>query len=219
MLSPVHMRPNVSRVLSIMCSSSYLRINLCRPFFIPITNFRSVLAATRVVRDRSAYEKSRQAKQKRVEYWRSTVPSPNSLGLEEIDSDEVFDEIQKRVRREAKYLCLFPSETFSEPNATGDSSQPKRYNEWLLDATTLITASLNLDSPNPIGWEPHEESFVLSKLQNGEWPSYWILGVFCRLRGAQPWQATRSYIATKIYELLEVSIFLCAIIPLPSLLI
>ena len=112
-----------------------------------------------------------------------------------------------RIRRECKYLCLFPPEDFTEPTTTtGESPRQKRYNEWLMCSTSLVAASLNLDSPNPIGWDSHEDSFVLSRLQNGEAaPSYWVLGAFCRLRGAQPWQATRSYIANKIYELLEVS--------------
>lgn len=169
----------------------------------------SILAdGSRVARGRFAYDKSDNAKEKNIEYWKSIVPSPSSLGLEEIYQDEVYDEIQKRVRREAKYLCLFPSDDFSEANVGGGSSKPKRHNEWLRCASSLVTASLNLDSPNPIGWKPPEESFMLSRLQSGEAaPSYWVVGAFCRLRGAQPWQATRSYIASKVYELLEVRIY------------
>jgi len=155
-------------------------------------------------RDRSADEKNRQVKEKVMEYWRSIVPSSCTLGLAELEIDEVIDEIQRRVRREAKNLCLFPSENFIEPNSEGGLSKQKRINEWLICATNLVFHSLNLDSPNPIGWDDYEDSFVLSKLQSGEVaPSYWILGAFCRLRGAQPWQATRSYIVNKVYEHLE----------------
>lgn len=50
----------------------------------------------RIARDRSAEEKNRQAKEKEVEYWRSIVPSPCPLGLEELHADEVVDEIQRR---------------------------------------------------------------------------------------------------------------------------
>lgn len=158
-------------------------------------------------RDRSVDEKNRQVKEKLMEYWRSIVPSPCTLGLAELEIDEVIDEIQRRVRREAKNLCLFPSENFIEPNLEGSLPKQKRSSEWLICATNLVFHSLNLDSPNPIGWDDHEDSFVLSKLQSGEVaPSYWILGAFCRLRGAQPWQATRSYIVHKVYELLEVSL-------------
>lgn len=160
-------------------------------------------------RDRSADEKNRQVKEKVMEYWRSIVPSSCTLGLAELEIDEVIDEIQRRVRQEAKNLCLFPSENFIEPNSEGGLSKQKRINEWLICATSLVFHSLNLDSPNPIGWDDYEDSFVLSKLQSGEVaPSYWILGAFCRLRGAQPWQATRSYIVNKVYEHLEVSLIL-----------
>eukprot|EP00804_Cyclotella_cryptica_P028220 CCRYP_014584-RA/>CCRYP_014584-RA protein AED:0.15 eAED:0.15 QI:332/1/1/1/0.57/0.37/8/455/1035 len=159
---------------------------------------------TRLIRDRLADEKTRIAKEKENEYWRSIVPSPCSVGLEEVQADDVFAEVSRRVRRECQYLCLIPPEGFEAPSINGELPKAKRHIEWLRCASILVVTSLNLDSPNPIGWEPHEDSFTLSRLQSGEVaPSYWILGAFCRLRGAQPWQATRSYIASKVYELLE----------------
>ena len=167
------------------------------------------MSIQRAARDRMADEKNRQAEAKEDEYWRSIVPSSCALGLAEMPLYEVYDQIQRRVKREVKYLCLLPVEEFSEPNVGDESSQPKRYMEWMRCAVNVVSASLNLDSPNPIGWDAYEDSFVLSRLQNGEIaPSYWILGAYCRVRGAQPWQATRSYIACKVYELLEVCFYL-----------
>ncbi|KAL7484453.1 hypothetical protein ACHAW6_010092 [Cyclotella cf. meneghiniana] len=159
---------------------------------------------TRVIRDRLADEKTRLAKERENEYWRSIVPSPCTLGLEEVQADDVFAEVSRRVRRECQYLCLIPPEGFEVHSIDGETRKAKRHMEWLRCASILVVTSLNLDSPNPIGWECHDDSFTLSRLQSGEVaPSYWILGAFCRLRGAQPWQATRSYIASKVYELLE----------------
>ena len=160
-------------------------------------------------RHRLADEKTRLAKEREQEYRRSIVPSPCSIGLEEVQADDVFAEVSHRVRRECQYLCLIPAEAFEVHSIDGKTPKAKRHMEWLRCASILVVTSLNLDSPNPIGWECHEDSFTLSRLQSGEVaPSYWILGAFCRLRGAQPWQATRSYIASKVYELLEVSILL-----------
>ena len=82
-------------------------------------------------------EKNRQAEEKENEYWRSIVPSSSTLGLAELHLDEVFDQIQRRVRREVKYLCLLPLEDFNEPNSSGTSSEPKRYLEWLRCAATV----------------------------------------------------------------------------------
>ncbi|KAL3793417.1 hypothetical protein HJC23_001865 [Cyclotella cryptica] len=158
----------------------------------------------RMIRDRLADEKTRTARERKNEYWRSIVPSSCFLGLEEVQADDVFAEVSRRVRRECQYLCLIPPEGFEAPSIDGKIPKAKRHTEWLLCASILVVTSLNLDSPNPIGWEPHKDSFTLSRFQSGEVaPSYWILGAFCRLRGAQPWQATRSYIASKVYELLE----------------
>lgn len=163
--------------------------------------------SARIVRDRSAEEKNRQRQERENEYWRSIVPSPSPLGLEELQADDVFSEVQRRVRREVQYLCLLPPDDFEAQVVDREPPKPKRQTEWFRCASILVVTSLNLDSPNPIGWERHEDSFVLSRLQSGDvGPSYWILGAFCRLRGAQPWQATRSYIANQVYDLLEVSL-------------
>jgi hypothetical protein len=95
----------------------------------------------------------REAQKRSDEYWRSIVPSSCALGLKELHLDEVFEEIQKRVRQETKYLCLIPPEDFSELINDFNSPEPKRYKykEWLFHATNIVMDSLNLDSPNPIG--------------------------------------------------------------------
>ena len=164
---------------------------------------------TRMNRDRLADEKTRLAKEREKEYRRSIVPSPCSLGLEEVQADDVFAEVSHRVHRECQYLCLIPSEGFEVHSIDGETPKAKHHLEWLRCASILVVTSLNIDLPKPIGWECHEDSFTLSRLQSGQVaPSYWILGAFYRLRGAQPWQATRSYIASKVYELLEVRMFI-----------
>jgi hypothetical protein len=111
------------------------------------------LGSQRVARDRFAGEKMREAQKRSDEYWRSIVPSSCALGLKELHLDEVFEEIQKRVRQETKYLCLIPPEDFSELINDFNSPEPKRYKykEWLFYATNIVMDSLNLDSPNPIG--------------------------------------------------------------------
>lgn len=137
--------------------------------------------------------------------WSSIVPSPDTMGITTLPSDEAFSEISRRVRRECTYLCLIPSPDYSGIKDDNSIAQPKTPRVWLQCANSIVASYLNLDSPNPIGWDHNDGDIFSTKTQSeGEISfAYWIIGVHARLRGPQPWQATRSYIANKVYELLE----------------
>jgi len=119
--------------------------------------------------------------------WSSIVPSPERPGVTSLQPDEAFSEISRRVRRECQYLCLLPSQ----------ESSNRSNRDWLKCASTLVVSCLNLESPNPIGWDRPDEGIIDRGI------GFPFFGVFSILRGPQPWQATRTLIANIVYDLLE----------------
>lgn len=102
--------------------------------------------------------------------WSSIVPSPERPGIASLQPDEAFSEISRRVRRECQYLCLLPSQEYSN----------RSNRDWLKCASTLVVSCLNLESPNPIGWDGPNEGSIDRGI---DFPFF---GVFSILRGPQP---------------------------------
>ena len=178
------------------------------------------------------------------------IPSPSGGGrgrggVQQLDSKRVFDNVTRRVRNECRGLCLLPSDDFESGSSSGGdgantntrggqegygvgNKKKKSSNEWLRCAVSLVFSSLNLESPNPVGWDDDDDDDVddalgendgrtsittttntttmAKKRGEGEGGSpkhaHWCTGIYPKLCGPQPWQCTRPFITQTIYQLL-----------------
>ena len=188
----------------------------------------------------------RQRLQKQRHYATGTIlPNYNSIipcaattttagvGIKSITSEDVLEHISRRVRDECDYLCLLPTEDFvqqreqqqqEEGVGGGDSDGTRRRrwksskNQWLRCTVTLVYSLLNLESPNPVGWEDDDITTTTSTVGNGigatptttttqsgvQTPksAHWFKGIYHKLCGPQPWQCTRPFIIKAVYQLL-----------------
>jgi len=145
-------------------------------------------------------------------------------GVKSIDSKTVLEEITRRVRNECAILSLLPSDEFiADKRERGElvGSSISSKNKWLRCAVTLVYSSLNLESPNPVGWDEGiitdlDENTVSgtksittatsSKKKRGGGGrvkrAHWFKGLYHKLCGPQPWQCTRPFVAKAVYQLL-----------------
>jgi len=147
----------------------------------------------------------------------SIVPCSTG-GVKSIDSKTALEEITRRVRNECAILSLLPSDEFiADKRERGElvgGSSIRSKNKWLRCVVTLVYSSLNLESPNPVGWDEgimndlDENTTVngtTSKKKRGGGRvkrAHWFKGLYHKLCGPQPWQCTRPFVTKTVYQLL-----------------
>ena len=146
--------------------------------------------------------------------YNSVIPSAtNRGGVKWMSSRSVVENITRRVRDECAYLCLLPTEDFvprheggeGSSNSSSSSRRGKSSSQWLRCAVTLIYSLLNLESPNPVGWDDENTAATAAATTAttaGKRNKHWLKGIYHKLHGPQPWQCTRPFIVKAVYQLL-----------------